>query len=167
MKYFTTGLLLLTFVFACSPTETVTEPEEDRADLYAAPGWYNDLELSKADSVSIYGMAFAASSDSSDAADQSKKLAEQNLLLAIDQLTENVRTELSEETGNFDSPDFIITLRNTIADLNITGVDFETEHVHYQESIHHIYTRGTIPIGTVKQLLSQSSLDQRFVNAID
>ena len=167
MKYFTTGLLLLTFVFACSPTETITESEEESADLYAAPEWYDDLELSKADSIAFSGMAFAASSDSSDAAGQSQKLAEQNLLLAIDQLTENVRTELSEETGNFESPDFIITLRNTVAELNLSDADFETEHVHYQESIHHIYTRGTIPIETVKGLLSQSTLDQRFVNAIE
>lgn len=165
MKYITIGLMLLFIAFACSPTETVTDTEEVREDLYAAPGWYDNLELSKADSVSFYGLAFAASSDSTDAAQRSKKLAEQNLFLAIDQFAENVRAELAEESGNFDSAEFIITLRNSVTDLDLSDAEYESEHVYYQESVHHIYKKSTISIEEVKQRLSELTLDQRFVNA--
>lgn len=169
MKYFTAGLLLLTFAFACSPTDTVTEtePEEEAEDHYhyAAPGWYHSLEQSKADSVSFYGIAFAASSDSADAAQQSTQLAEKNLLLAIDQFAEDVRAELAEESDQFSSAEFIITLRNIVTEMDLSEADYETEHVHYRESVHHIYSKGTIPIETVKQRLAESELGERFVSA--
>lgn len=142
MKLSVIALLLIGFIISCSPTETVTEDTEaDEPVDDSTPAWYNNSVTSEADSVAFTGYALAIAADSAEAHQQSMELATENLKFSIDEFAEEVRVSLTEEgMTDYETPGFIINLRNSVRNMEFSNLDETVEHVQ-EDNTHMIYSR--------------------------
>ncbi|MEX0661982.1 MAG: hypothetical protein WEA58_05985 [Balneolaceae bacterium] len=144
MKLSVIALLLVGFIFSCSPTETTTkESETDTEEPVdeSTPAWYNNSVSSEADSVAFTGYALAVAADSVEAHQQSMELATENLKFSIDEFAEEIRVSLTDEgITDYESPGFIINLRNSVRNMEFSTLDETVEHVQ-ENNTHMIYTR--------------------------
>lgn len=166
---FLIGMIIIASCATLEPTEDSTpETEPGAVEVPTKPEWYDDSVTADADTVAFYGYAVAVAADSAEAVEQSVELAEQNLRFAIDEYAESVRQDLSEEVGSgkYSSPTFILELRNTVMELDISGASFTNEHFkNHEGTVHRIYTRAEIPRGIVQELLGNSLNDAEFMES--
>ncbi len=158
-------LLLLTF---CSPTETVTEPEapEEEVEESIEPDWYNSRTTSSADSVSFTGYAHATSTDTTEAQEIADKMALVNLRFEIDKFVEETRDELAESTGEdrYNSPEFIIRLRNVTESLDLSGSEF-THHIHATDNgVVHVFSNAKSERRVIIDKLQATIEDDQLTN---
>lgn len=142
MKLSVIALLLVGFIISCTPTETIIEDTEveEPADTLV-PAWYNSSVTSEADSAAFTGYALAIAADSGEAHQQSMELAIENLKFSIDEFTEEVRKSLTENgMEDYESSGFIINLRNSVRNMELSNFDETVEHVQ-EKNTHMIYSR--------------------------
>lgn len=142
MKLSVIALFFVGFILSCSPTETVTEDTEaDEPVDESIPAWYNNSVTSEADSVAFTGYALAIAADSAEAHQQSMELATENLKFSIDKFAEEVRVSLTEEgMADYETPGFIINLRNSVRNMELSNLDETVEYVQ-ENNAHMIYSR--------------------------
>ena len=157
-----TGLM----ISACSPTETLQDEVDETEEIPGAPSWYDDLRQSYSDSLSFYGVAMAAASDSAEAAELSLTEAKENLRFAIDEFVEKVRDSAAEESGNYNSPEFIIRLRNAVIEMDISGAESEIEHLEANTLTHHVYSKSVLSRSDAADILGNTLDDSAFINRI-
>lgn len=156
------GLLLS----ACSPTEPLQEEVEEPEEIPGAPSWYDDLEHSYADTVSFYGIAMAAAADSAEAAELSLTEAKENLRFAIDEFVEKVREKAGEESANYNSPEFIIRLRNAVNEMDLSGAESEIKHLEENTIAHHVYSKTVLSRSDALDILSGIIDDSAFISKV-
>lgn len=166
MKYFS-GLLTILFILAgCSPSEPLVEEEieEPETEISAAPDWYDDRVHSTIDSLAFHGYSMASASDSARAAELAEQSAIENLKFEIDRHSDQVRSSLAEENDGYGNPEFIISLRNAVQSLNLSGAEITHAHEESEAGVHYIYLRATLTRDEVQQNLSEFITDQSFLN---
>ncbi len=169
MKLYVTALFILGFLFSCSPPETLTtEPDtEEEVVDESVPEWYNNTITSEADTVHFTGYALAIAADSAETHQQSIELATENLRFTIDKFVENIRVSLVSDDGRaeYESPGFIIDLRNSVRNLEFSDLDETVEYVQ-ENNTHYVYSRIRLSREDAVNLLRRSLTDEAFNEAL-
>lgn len=172
MRYFI-GCVALLFLYAgCSSTEPVQkeiEPDEPVEEESTIPSWYNAGIHSASDSLELHGYALSSAIDSARAAELSTRTALENLRFEIDRTTEEVRTELadSDEMGEqYNSPAFIIRLRNTVSDLSLDEVTITLQQEASEEGVYYSYAKASILRTDLPNLIQNGLSDEIFLQEI-
>lgn len=168
-------LVYSSFVFfwfvSCTTTQTA-QTEDVSRDISNVPDdtpeWYDHSQTYHADSVAFTGTALAAASDSSEARRLSVEQALSNVKYSIDQFVEDKRSEMAEENNNsvYETPEFIISLRNAIQEIEFTDYEEEIEHVEQEGSVHHIYSRIRVDRQTAIRALENELGDEQFISGL-
>ena len=135
--------IMLLFTY-CSPTETITEPEPPEVDVEESviPDWFDSRITSREDSIAFYGYSHASAADSSEAVELSEKMARENLRFQIDKFSENKRISIVESGSEdpYRTPGFIIQLRNSIQEIDLSNTDIVLETYREENGIFHAFT---------------------------
>lgn len=172
MRYFIGCVVLLIIIAGCSSTEPVqqeeTKPAEPIEQESPIPSWYNAGVHSSADSLSLHGYALASAMDSSRALELSANTALEYLRFEIDRAAEEVRLELAESgsTGDYNSPSFIIRLRNIVSNLSLDSADIILEHETSESGVHYSYAKASISRTKLPNLIGLELADQNFLQEI-
>lgn len=162
---FLLGAIMIASCAALEPTEERPAETEPEAEVPTKPEWFDDSITADVDTAAFYGYAVAISADSAEAVEQSVELAEQNLRFAVDEYAESVRQDLSEEDGNgkYSSPAFILELRNSVMEMDISGASVTNEHFkNHEGTVHRIYSKAELPRDVVHELLGNRLNDEEF-----
>lgn len=173
MRYFIGCLVILFAASACSSTEPVqqqqeSEPSEPIEQESPIPSWYDAGVHSSSDSLSLHGYGLASAMDSTEAAELSTETAIEYLRFQIDRTAEDVRQQLadSNSSGNYNSPSFIINLRNSVSSLSLDGADITLEHESSDSGVHYFYAKASISRTELPDLLGNEFNDQEFLQEI-
>jgi hypothetical protein len=166
------GALLLLITASCATTEnagdTASETDEqaetDRVER-TAPEWFSSTVSSERDGSDFHGYSHAVGGDRAEASRLSFEMASANLRFEIDRYAENVRANLEEEIGTdpYATSRFIITLRNAIQDMDLSGLDDETEF--NDDGAIDSFTRLSISVERAADKLAEKLDDDRFISA--
>ncbi|TVR16106.1 MAG: hypothetical protein EA391_08640 [Balneolaceae bacterium] len=142
---------------ACATPEVAVETEPEEAEESAVPEWYSSDLYASSDSLAVYGFAMASAADSANAAGYSRESSIQNLKFEIDRLAEEARRELADgDSSPYADTSFIIDLRNSIRDLDISNVEFTVEHEQADNGVHYVYTKAVLSRSELISLLQQA-----------
>lgn len=174
MRYFIGCVALLLAFAGCSTTEPVqqeqeTEPSEPVASETAIPSWYDSGIHFSSDSLSLHGYALASATDSARAAELSTQTALEYLRVEIDQTAEEARRELIDRSGreeNYNSPAFIIHLRNAISGLPLDVAKLDLQHEITDRGVHYSYTKASILRTELPKLFGDKLDDDVFLRKI-
>ena len=159
MRHLSLFLLFAALLAACATTETGTEEAGETAEPSSpVPGWFDDRISSRSDSLVIEGIAMASALDSAKAVGLSAETALQNLKLGIDREIDEVRKELANESGEYGSTRFIISLRQAVAQLQLQHLEAETAYDKSDSGTHYVYTRYRVHKSRLPELLSSAGL---------
>lgn len=161
-------ILFIFFTLSCAPTKTISDTDSE-AEVVAetTPEWFDSRIESSLESGQFTGYSHAIASNRSDAERLAKQTAIVNLKFEIDSYTEEVRSDLVENQNEsrYNSSRFIINLRNAVQNIDLEGIEVETEF--YEESgIINSYSRLVISLDDAIDLLAGSINDINFVNAM-
>lgn len=160
MKYLYLLVISAVLFTNCSTTDTATqepksqEPVTEEEDRFN-PEWYNSSVKSEADSLYFSGYAHAVDETEEKAKMQAEKLAKANLIYAVDRFAENIRIDLVEEQGqsSYGTPQFIMNLRNTVQDLDLSTAKVQHE-VKEKDGLEHVFMRIRLAREVVTEHLS-------------
>jgi hypothetical protein len=165
---FVTAVLL--FVVSCAATESTAEPEERETieTEYVervAPAWFDSGVNSVMEDAEFHGFSHAIGNDRAEASGLSREMALANLRFEIDRYAEHVRSWLEEEAGSnpYASSRFIISLRNAIQDMDLSGLDDETEF--HEDGAVDSFTRVMISLDEAADKLAGQLNDSQFIEA--
>lgn len=170
-------LPLLFIIFSsCATMEEVADDADVSADTDTAqaedpkPDWYDYSNRFYADSLSFTGVGLSAAPDPNSARDEAVKQSIAHLKLAIDFFLEEIRSELSEQNGReeFNTTDFILSLRNAIQELSIEDeLEMTEEHIEKPDSVHHIYIKTEITRESAIKALHDQLDNRDFFRAMN
>jgi hypothetical protein len=171
MRYFiflVSGIFFL-ILASCATTQPSGGGEPAEADTAepSQPSWYNGLISSESDSSSFTGYAHAISMNRQEAETLAEESAMKNLRFEIDKFAEEVRRNLSEDSGDtsFESPSFIRNLRNTVGSMSLEGVVTETEFFEVN-SVVNAYIQMNLSTDAVLDRLSERINNREFTAAM-
>lgn len=164
-------LLLLTF---CSPTETVTEEEvpeeevEEEVDETIEPDWYSSRTTSSADSLYFKGYSHATATDTTEAKEIADEMALVNLRFEIDKFVDEAREGLAEnsDADRYESPEFIIQLRNTIESLDLTDAQITHHITMTEDEVIHVFSKIESETSSVIDKLQSVIDDDQLKNSL-
>lgn len=161
---------------SCATTEQVedqpTETEETREPVSEddSPDWYDHANRSFSDSTAFMGAGLAVASDSAAAYEESFKQATGYLNYSIDAYAEEIRNELADGSNGeqFNSREFVLSLRNAVKNLELSGsgVEIEVEHIEKEESVHQVYTKLRIGKESAIELLASAIKNDMFTRSL-
>lgn len=166
-NFFFLLFIAATFTYCTTMESGTGEPPAGERDG-SAPEWFNNKIDSASDSTSFYGFSLASASDSSDAVDLSTQMALNNLRFEIDRFAETVREQTEETTGSdkYTAGSFVLNLRNTVQNMDLTGASVTHEHANEEEGVHHHFSRAEFSREDVINLLSNAVNDNAFRNEL-
>ena len=146
----TLSLILVLLITACTTGEPLTdeepEPDEQQVEVEEEspspekPDWYRERSFtSEMDRVS--GYASGGASDEEWLLLHLESEAVSELRYRIDEKLERARRLLVSELDGADSPDFILSLRRAVADLELQPADKKTESMTDDQQIYQIFVR--------------------------
>lgn len=163
-------IAVLLFFVSCAATESTTEPEEtETAETEhverIAPDWFDSGVSSVKDNAVFHGFSHAIGTDRAEASGLSREMALANLRFEIDRYAEQVRSGLEEEAGTdpYATSRFIISLRNAIQDMDLSGLDDDTEF--HDDGAVDSFTRVMITLDEAADKLAAHLNDSRFIEA--
>lgn len=171
MRYFIGCLALLLTYSACSTTQETVQPTEETEPVTTqplVPAWYDDGVHFSSDSLALHGYSLASATDSSRAVELSTKNSLEYLRFAIDRTAEEIRESLvdSPDGSSYNSPSFIIQLRNTVSDLSLSSASFTRKHNISDSGVHYSYTRASISQSALYNLFEGRLEDDRFLQQL-
>lgn len=149
---------------ACSTPEVLSDEQVEAESGVNYPKWYNANRVSSSDSTHFSGYSMATAVDSAEAILLGNESAIVNLRYEIDKFTEKVREGLAVEPYN--TPQFIINLRNTVQQLPLTDSKFEREFAMRDDEVTQIYTRATLQRTEIIDHLSELLSDEAYIRAL-
>ncbi len=165
---FVTAALL--FFVSCAATESTTDPDEtETAETEhverVAPDWFDSGVNSVMDNAEFHGFSHAIGTDRAEASGLSRQMALTNLRFEIDRYAERVRSHLEGEAGSdpYATSRFIISLRNAIQDMDLSGLDDQTEF--HDDGAVDSFTRVMISLDEAADKLAAKLDDRRFIDA--
>lgn len=168
------AVFILPIVFlGCSSVEQTTEKETEEeapAELNtAAPNWFDPLETSASDSMTVHGFALASDVDSIEAVALAENTALTNLRYEIDYLTESTREHLAEEENisAYSSVSFIVKLRNLVRDLPVQEAELDFKTIRSDSDIYSVYAKASLAKNTLWDMFSDRLNDSDFLNALE
>ena len=133
------AVFISTFLFiSCATVEEAIEEEPEPVDTEEVrfPGWFDDTVSARAGQGQAIGYAKAIGSEAGWAAENARSQALSNLRFRVDDLLEEARREVAESNDSAGSRDFIISLRNSIAELDIASIaSVQTDTMEEEQSI--------------------------------
>lgn len=160
------NLFLITLVLsACSSPEPIFDQPDIAVEeeiISPSPSWYEPAIPSSFDKIAFYGYALASSYDSTQASELSRENAIHNLRIEIDRFVEDARRSL--DASEYETPAFIIRLRNAIRSIDLSGAEFEILTDYSDEGISHVYTKAFVRIDYALQQLAYHLNDTFFVD---
>jgi hypothetical protein len=171
MKNLSGFLAVIIILVSCSPSEPLIEetvPDVAEEIVSPAPAWYQSEVQSSVDSLAFYGYSMASSQDSTYAAALALETAVNNVRFEIDRFAEQVRRILADtpDASGYETPAFIIKLRNAVREMDLTGVEIDMETDHSDEGIYYIYARAIFEIEAATQKLAYKLDDIVFIDQI-
>jgi hypothetical protein len=172
MKFIFPALAIILLLTQCSPTETLSEPESVEPDIEEehtdrlSPEWYDPSVSSASDTTALYGYSHSIAADEARALETAEEMALVNLRFELDRYAEEIRQQLEEEHGSnpFGNRSFIIELRNTIQELDLSPAAISSEHVE-EEGLHHIFIQASLTLVDANNML-QNRIDQEEFNRL-
>jgi len=170
MRTLFTLFILTSLLSGCASVEPVTQQEEkdvSTENRSSAPEWFNPLETSISDSVTVHGFALASATDSSEAVLLAENSALNNLRYEIDYMAETTREMLVENDKStpYSEAHFIMKLRNTVRDLPLSNTAFEIESYRSDKGIFQVYAKASLPKSILWDTISDHLDDSEFVDA--
>lgn len=171
MKNLSGFLSLIIILASCSPSEPLIEeavPVVAEEIVSPVPAWFQSAVHSSVDSLAFYGYSMASSYDSTYAAAFAQETAVNNVRFEIDRLAEQTRRILTDtpDASGYETPAFIIKLRNAVREMDLSGVEIDMETDHSDEGIYYIYARAIIEIEFATQQLANKLDDIVFIDQI-
>ena len=155
-------------ISACSSPEVLSDESAEVESTASFPEWYNASRVSSSDSTHFNGYSMAVALDRDEAINSGIESAIVNLRYEIDRFAEEVRETLvsSESGSSYDSPQFIIKLRNTVQGLRLSDSMVEREFETRDDDIIQVYTRATLNRSEVIDQLSKNLTDEIYIRAL-
>ena len=168
MRYFTGIILLAIMISACSTPEVLSDEPAEVESTASFPEWYDANRVSSSDSTHFNGYSMAVALDSDEAINAGKESAIANLRYEIDRFAEGVRESLvsSESGSSYNTPQFIINLRNTVQGLHLSDSMVDNEFETRDDDIIQVYTRVTLNLSEVIDQLSENLADEIYTRAL-
>lgn len=175
MRYFIGYAALFMLAAGCSTTEPVQQeevptPSEPPTEKTTIPSWYNAGIHSSSDSLALHGYALASAVDSVTAAELSTQTALRHLRFEIDRTAEEIRKDLTDTPGTeetYNSPAFIIHLRNIISDVPLDEAKIDIEHEISDNKVHYSYTKVSILRTDLLDFFENELDDEAFLQKIE
>lgn len=163
------ALLCLTFL-SCATSEPAGADDDSQREVISEPsrpGWYDETVISSRDSLLFTGYSHSVSTNRTEAEELSTEMAGVNLLFEIDRFAEQVRRELSENSGNstFGTAAFITSLRNAVQSVELAEAKSETEFFD-KDAVTNAFTRMTLTADQVAEQLSKNINNRDFIMAL-
>lgn len=148
---------------ACSTPEPVSDERVEAEETHPA-GWFRPGVPSSSDSLSITGYSHSAAAAREQALQAGKETALSNLRYEIDRLAEQARVSLAEINGAtpYSEAGFILTLRNRVAELDLSKADLEQIEERRSDGVTEVYTRVTADRARLLGRLASEFPDSRF-----
>lgn len=155
-------------IAACSTPEALTEESVAVETEVAFPEWYHINRVSSSDSTHFHGYSMATAIDSAEAIRLGKISAITNLRFEIDKFAEEVRVKLatSQSSERLTTSQFIISLRNSVQELQLADSEIETEFKWRDDGVTQVYTRATLKRSEIIELLSENLSDEGYIRAL-
>lgn len=173
MRYFLGCVVLLFVIAGCSTTESVQQEEPEPAEPVitetTVPSWYNPGIHSSSDSTALHGYALASATDSVRAVELSTQTALEYVRFEIDRTAEEVRknlTDVSTHGNNYDSPEFIILLRNTISKMQLQSASITLQHESTEQGIHYSYAKASVSRTELPAMFENHLTNEAFLENI-
>lgn len=167
MRYFTGVIFCVLIIAACSTPEALTEEPVAAETEVDFPEWYHINRVSSSDSTHFHGYSMATAIDSAEAIRLGEISAITNLRYEIDKFAEEVRVKLatSQSSERHSTPQFIIRLRNSVQELQLTDSEIEREFKRRDDSVTQVYTRATLNRSEIIDRLSETLSDEGYIRA--
>lgn len=168
MKYFTGSIFLILMIASCSTPEVFIEEPEAVEPESSLPAWYNPNTNSSSDHRYFMGFAMSVASDSSEAVQTGNETAIANVRYEIDRFVEEIREGLVTDGSDvkYNSPTFIIGLRNAVQQLQLSDSEFDREVEEREDGITHVYIRMAITRTEVIDQMTDLISDEMFTGAL-
>lgn len=170
MRYLLSCIALILIFSGCSTSEPVKETDQKTQDTTQPmiPGWYSAGVHSATDSLSFHGYSLSSASDSSTSVQLSTQSSLEYLRFEIDRTVEEIRNKLAGSQGEsyYNSPTFIIELRNSVLKAPLKNATFTRMHQVSNDGVHYSYTRASLPKSTLYDLLVNQIDDQEFLQIL-
>ena len=159
------GLLFL--ASACAAPEPILE-ERVEVEVSHPAEWFHPLVTSHSDSLTITGYSHAAATDEDQARQAGRETAVAHLRYEVDRIAEEARKRLSEQRDGspYGEPRFILTLRNRVADLDLSRADLEQIEVRREDGVVEIFSRTVMNREEILGELAASFSGSRFREAL-
>lgn len=174
MRYLLACIALLITIFSgCSTTQTAQEDRVEKEPVVeedAVPDWYRGGVHFSSDSLALYGYSLASATDSLEAVQFSTETALSYLRSQVDRELEEIRENFADSEGDnsiYNSPAFIIRLRNTVSELPLESASLTQEHETSDNGVHYMYTKATLSRKDLNNLLRRNLEDERFLEQIN
>lgn len=167
IRFFSILIGLLFLASACAAPEPVIEESVDVESTHPAE-WFHPLVTSHSDSLTITGYSHAAATDADQARQAGRETALAHLRYEVDYIAEGARKWLSEQRdgSSYGEPGFILTLRNRVADLDLTRANLEQVEVRREDGVVEIFSRAIMNREEILQDLATSFPGSRFGEAL-